>query len=217
MRRRAAALALALGVLAPAAVAQSPPSPVELTDVAVKARGEAVVVSIATSGVPKYRSELMDGPFRLVLDFEDTLYRWKTEPVATPVAPVKGIRGSQFRKGVARLVIDLTRNASYTLESDPAGLRVVFAPAVAVPPTRGAPARAARTPATPAWRLEGTVILDETPIAYIADVAASRVKRYAVGDPIGDGRVESIAERHVVLRMGQTRVDLRMEEPRPRR
>ncbi len=220
--RRAVALALTLGVLARAAAAQAPEISVQLTDVSVQSQGDTVTVSIATSAAPKYRSELMDGPFRLVLDFEDTLYRWKTAPVPIGADPVREVRGSQYRKGVARLVVELQRRAAYTLEPHAGGLRVVFTPArtadsTPAPPPARPPAAAAKPtapPAAPGWRLQGIVIRDETAVAYIAD-AANQTKRYAVGDPIGDGVVEAIEERHVVLKTPRGPVELRLEAPRP--
>lgn len=226
-RRTVATLALALGVLARAAAAQSPEAPVQLTGVAVQRQGKTLTVSITTSAAPKYRSELIDGPFRLVLDFEDARYRWKAAPVSVGSGPVRAIRGSQYRKDVARLVIELSRRVPYTLEPHARGVRVVFAPSgTAAPPATAQPATppAPTPPAQPApprptsgWLLQGIVIIDDTAVAYIADAAARSVKRYAVGDPIGDGRVESIEERHVVLRMPHARIELRLEEPRPRR
>lgn len=207
-RRAIAALALTLGALARAA-AQSPEPPVELTDVSVQARGETVTVNVTTSAAPKYTSELMDGPFRLVLDFEDARYRWTTAPVPGGADPVKEIRGSQYRKGVARLVIELTRRAPFTLEPHAGGVRVVFAAPAA---------RAPAAPRPPAYRLEGTVVRDEgTSVAYIAEAATNKVGAYRVGDPLGDGVVETIDERHVVLRTPRGTVELRMAEPRPAR
>jgi hypothetical protein len=77
------------------------------------------------------------------------------------------------------------------------------------------PAAARRPP--PAWRLEGTVIRDGGSTAYIADAATNDVKGYHVGDAIGDGVVETIEERHVVLKTPRGPVELKMEEPRPAR
>jgi hypothetical protein len=77
------------------------------------------------------------------------------------------------------------------------------------------PAAARRPP--PAWRLEGIVIREGGSTAYIADAATNHVKSYHVGDAIGDGVVETIEERHVVLKTPRGPVELKMEEPRPAR
>ena len=209
---RVAALVLALGVVARAAEAQTVDATVQLTDVSIQRHDAAVTVEIKTSGTPKYRSQLMDGPSRLVLDFADALYRWKAAPLAAGGDPVREIRGSQLYKGVARLVIELTRKAPYTIEAHAGGVRIVFGAAktAAAPPAPAKPSVAA-----PAFKLQGTVLRDDGAVAYIADTATNQVKRYSVGDPIGDGVVETIEERHVVLKTPRGPVEFRMEEPNP--
>ena len=206
------ALVLGLGPIAAPAVAQTANPAVQLTDVVVTTEGGRVIVAVTTSGVPKYTRRLMDGPFRLVLDFADALYRWKTTPLAAGGDPVKEIRGSQLYKGVARVVIELTRKAPYTIEARAGGVRIVFGAAktAAAPP---APAKS--SVAEPAFKLQGTVLRDDGAVAYIADTATNQVKRYNVGDPIGDGVVETIEERHVVLKTPRGPVEFRMEEPKP--
>jgi hypothetical protein len=58
-------------------------------------------------------------------------------------------------------------------------------------------------------------MLDAQAHAYIFDPATRQVRRYAVGDTVGDAVVETIAERHVVLRTPSGRVELRVEQPKP--
>lgn len=199
----------ALGVMARPAAAQTPAAPVQLTEVSVQRQGDAVAVEIKTSGAPKYRSELMGGPFRLVLDFEDATYAWAKAPVAVGADPVKEIRGSQYRKGVARVVIELTRKAPYALEPHAAGLRVVFAPGPPAAAPRKAPVEA------PLFKLQGIVLRDEGAAAYIADTATSKVSAYRVGDKLGDAVVEAIEERHIVLRTPRGTTEMRLEATRP--
>jgi hypothetical protein len=153
--------------------------------------------------------------------------------VPVTIEPVRELRGSQYRPGVARLVIELRRKAAYTIEQDREGLRIVLARdgvarATPAPPRPAAPAVVA--PAAPAVappappprpaaagpRVHGIIMLDERAHAYIFDPATKQVRRYAVGDPFGDAVVERIAERHVVLRTPTGLVELRVEEPRPR-
>ncbi|MBI4590048.1 MAG: AMIN domain-containing protein, partial [Candidatus Rokubacteria bacterium] len=86
--RRIARLVPLLHLMALAAAAETPASAVELTDVAVQSRSEGLRVEIKTSGAPKYRSEFMGGPFRLVLDFEDATYAWAKAPVTVGADPV---------------------------------------------------------------------------------------------------------------------------------
>ena len=210
--------ALALGGVAGGARAQGPPA--ELTEVTVIEREAAVEVWVRLSRAAKYQSELMDGPWRLVLDFENTAYRWTARPVPAPVDPVRELRGSQYRQGMARLVIELQRKTAYTIEQDREGLRIVLpregAAGAAPAPKPVAPAKPALAPPGPAGpRVHGIIVLDKQAHAYIFDPATKQVRRYAVGDALGDAVVEAIGERHVVLRTPAGRVELRVEEARP--
>ncbi len=213
MAGRAALLAVLAALLAlPSTVpAQITPAPVELTDATVVEHERAVEVWVRLSRETRYQSELMDGPDRLVLDFEDTAYRWTK--VAVPVAadPVRVLRGSQFRKGMARLVIEFQHKVAYTIESDREGLRIVIpkaAPSVPRPAPSGG-----RSLAPPL--VYGIIRLDDRVHAYIFDPATRQVRRYAEGDALGDAVVESIGERHVVLRTPSGRMELPVNEPKP--
>src|SRR4051794_20319284 len=86
--------------------------PARLSAVKVTTRDDGTGVAVTTGVLPKYHASLID-PRRLVIDFENTQYEWKTTPVGGSAEPIKEIRGSQFRKGVARLVVHLSRAATY--------------------------------------------------------------------------------------------------------
>ena len=201
---------------APAAHAQS--EAVALTDATVVEREGAVEVWVRLSRAGRYHAELMDQPYRLVLDFDDTVYRWTTKAVALPQEPLRELRGSQFRKGVARLVIELRRPVIYTIEQDREGLRIVFAREKAVIEPAARPL--SRSPSTRPL-VYGIVMLDAEAHAYIFDPALRQVRRYRVGDTVGDAVIETIGERHVVLKTPAGRVELPVEEakaePLPRR
>jgi AMIN domain len=213
----------ALAVLPAEAAAQTPP-PAELTEATIVERGVAVEVWVRLSRQTQYQSEVMDGPHRLVLDFEDTAYRWVRFPVPVVADPIRELRGSQFRKDVARLVIELHRKAAYTIDADREGLRIVIpraepqaakpapaarpAPTPSVPPTSGG-----RSLAAPV--VYGIIRLDERAHAYIFDPGTRQVRRYAEGDALGDAVVEKIGDRNVVLRTPGGRMELRVEETRP--
>ena len=218
-----AALLVAL-LAAPSAVGAEG-EPTELTEAMVVEREGAVEVWVRLSRETRYRSELMDEPYRLVLDFEETAYRWIRQPLPVTVEPVRQLRGSQFRKGVARLVVELQRKVTYTIDADREGLRIVIPrdpSAAASPPVLAgappaSPAPGSRSPATPL--VYGIIRLDERPHAYIFDPATRQVRRYAEGDALGNAVVEKIGERTVVLRTPTGRVELRVEarpDPTPR-
>ena len=154
-----AVLGLVLALWPRAAAGETADAPVELIDVTVQSRSDGVRVDVKTSGPPRYRSELMDGPYRLVLDFEDTLYHWTVGPLAIDIDPVKTIRGGQFRANVARLVIELTREVPYRVEAHPRGVRVLLGAGRASAPPGEARVPPAEGPKpAPPWRLAGTVL-----------------------------------------------------------
>lgn len=218
-----AVLLVALTALPPAAAAQAEPS-VELTEAAIIERDAAVEVWVRLSREARYQSELMDGPYRLVLDFEDTAYRWVKHAVPVAADPVRQLRGSQYRKGVARLVIELQRKVAYTIDADREGLRIVIPREEAAgrpkPPAGVRPAPAPSAPPSGARSLAvplvyGIIRLDERAHAYIFDPTTRQVRRYAEGDALGDAVVETIGERTVVLRTPSGRMELRVDEARP--
>lgn len=216
------ALLLGLAVWPPAARGQGEP-PVELTEATIVEHDAAVEVWVRLSRPGKYQSDLMDSPWRLVLDFEDTAYRWSARPVPVSAELVRELRGSQFRKGVARLVIELRRKVPYVVEQDREGLRIVLprqASVVAAPsePPRPRPAPPPRSTSKEPL-VYGIVTLNEQMHAYIFDPTIRQVRRFAVGDAVGNAVVETIGERSVVLRTPTGRVELRVDEapadPRP--
>ncbi|MGH7277365.1 MAG: AMIN domain-containing protein, partial [Candidatus Rokuibacteriota bacterium] len=116
-----------------------------LTDVKVVSESEATAVHIKTAGAVKYRAELIEDPSRLVIDFEDTVYGWRRAPLDVATPPVRQIRGSQYRKDVARVVVELTRKAAYEVRENADGLTVTI-PATAADAAPG-PRTASKSPA----------------------------------------------------------------------
>src|SRR5688500_18885332 len=148
-------LLLPLGTVADAQTAPT----TELRDVTVSTQPDSVTIVVKTTGEVKYQAELMDRPHRLVLDFDDTSYSWRKTPLALSSEPLKQIRGSQYRRGIARVVVELTRKVGYAIREEQDGLAIVIPtavsarlaePAVAsVPVAPKAPAPAV-TPTAPA-------------------------------------------------------------------
>ena len=96
-----------------------------LTDVSVGSRDDATTVTVKTGAAPKYHAALVD-PRRLVIDFEDTQYEWRKTPMPGTTDPIKEIRGSQFKKGVSRLVVQLARPARYVVEESADGIVILL-------------------------------------------------------------------------------------------
>jgi len=106
--------------------------PARLSDVTVTPQTDSVTVFVKTSREPQYKADLVDSPTRLVVDLEDTVYAWRKTPLSVGKDPVKQIRGGQYRQGVARVVVDLSRTVGYAIREEPNGLAIVI-------PTTGGP------------------------------------------------------------------------------
>src|SRR4029453_2946225 len=134
-------VSLALVLLVPTSPwAQSDPA--RLSDVTVTPHPDSVTVFVKTSREAPYKADLVDSPSRLVIDLENTVYAWRKTPLSVGKDPVKQVRGSQYRQGVARVVLDLSRTVGYAIREESDGLAIVI-------PTAAAPA-AATSPSGPA-------------------------------------------------------------------
>jgi len=116
-----------------------------LSDVTVTPHSDSVTVFVKTSREAQYKADLVDSPSRLVIDLENTVYAWRKTPLNVGKDPVKQVRGSQYRQGVARVVLDLSRSVGYAIREEPNGLAIVI-PTAAAPAAAGA----ASTPAAAA-------------------------------------------------------------------
>jgi type II secretory pathway component GspD/PulD (secretin) len=131
-------------------------TPTRLTEVAVSTIQGSTYIMVTTGGTARYQAKLVD-PTRLVVDFEDTRYQWRTGPVPGSGDRIQEIRGSQYKKDVARLVVHLSRPVRYTIEREANGIVIVLADRAAarrpVPPAApkaiADPAPAAAAGATP--------------------------------------------------------------------
>jgi type IV pilus assembly protein PilQ len=103
-------------------------------------------VKLWTTGTPNYSASLIDTPTRLVIDLTGTAYAWDKTRVNPDVAPIREIRGSQWKVGTARIVLELTRKVGYRIEPSAEGLSVILEPS-ATAVTDDAPKAAARKPA----------------------------------------------------------------------
>jgi type IV pilus secretin PilQ/predicted competence protein len=114
----------------------------QLSDIKVTMQEDTATIFLKTSTLPKYQADLIDTPTRLVIDLEETQYAWRKTPLALSQVPLKQIRGSQYRKDTARVVIEFTRKVGYAIREDDMGLSIV------VPMTTEV-AAAAKEPAKP--------------------------------------------------------------------
>src|SRR3990172_8359610 len=112
------ALNVALLLLVPIAPAKAQTALTVLSDVTVTSQPDALTVHVKTSREPKYRAELIDTPSRLIVDLEDAVYAWRKTPLAVGAEPLRQIRGSQYRKGIARVVFELRRDVGYAIREE---------------------------------------------------------------------------------------------------
>jgi len=135
-------VSLALALLVPTSPwAQNDPA--RLSDVTVTPHPDSVTVFVKTSREAQYKADLVDSPNRLVIDLENTVYAWRKTPLSVGKDPVKQVRGSQYRQGVARVVVDLSRTIGYAIREEADGLAIVI-------PTAALPAAATSAAAMPA-------------------------------------------------------------------
>src|SRR6266404_7971721 len=121
--------------------------PARLSDVTVTPHPDSVTVFVKTSREAQYKADLVDSPSRLVIDLENTVYAWRKTPLNVGKDPVKQVRGSQYRQGVARVVLDLSRSVGYAIREEPNGLAIVIP--TAMPPSSAAATNVAAMPAAP--------------------------------------------------------------------
>jgi type IV pilus secretin PilQ/predicted competence protein len=127
-------IVIALLLLVPAG-SGAQTEPARLSDVTVTPHADSVTVFVKTSREAQYKADLVDSPNRLVIDLEDTVYAWRKTPLSVGKDPLKQIRGGQYRQGVARVVLDLSRTVGYAIREEPNGLAIVIPTAASAAPT----------------------------------------------------------------------------------
>ena len=104
---------------------QTTDTPVQLKDVTIERAFDGASVTVKTSGRTQYEAKLIDSPTRLVIDLSGATYSSSKSRWMSGVDPVKEVRGSQWRKGVARVVVEMNRNdVGYRIDETPDGLVV---------------------------------------------------------------------------------------------
>ena len=117
-------VAVSLGV-AGIGSSQTTDSPVQLKDVSIERAFDGAAVTVKTSGPTRYEAKLIDSPTRLVIDLSGATYSSSKSRWMSGVDPVKEVRGSQWRKGVARVVVEMNRtDVGYRIDETADGLVV---------------------------------------------------------------------------------------------
>src|SRR5215467_7201774 len=154
-------LSLLAAVTAGIGTAQMPDAGLQVSSVSVDKVAEGVAVRIKTSGPTKYQSSFIDSPNRLVIDLQGTTYTWNRPILKSDAEPVREIRSSQFRIGITRVVVELTRKVGYRIDEDPDGLAVVLEPAGTAEADKPVqkPTQAKARPSTPAAALNDSPLI----------------------------------------------------------
>ncbi|MBI1845575.1 MAG: AMIN domain-containing protein [Candidatus Rokubacteria bacterium] len=102
-----------------------------LEEISLGAEGDTITVELRAAGPPRYRAEMLESPARLVVDLEDTTYAWRGSPLVVGEEPLRQIRGSQYRRDVARVVVELTGRTGYAIHETSDGLVIAIPSATA--------------------------------------------------------------------------------------
>ena len=104
---------------------QTTDAPIQLKDVSIERAFDGAAVTVKTSGPAQYEVKLIDSPTRLVIDLSGATYTAVKSRWTSGVDPVKEVRASQWRKGVARVVVEMNRkDVGYRINESPEGLIV---------------------------------------------------------------------------------------------
>ncbi len=150
------------------------PAGTAIQNIAVERRDNQTQVRVEGNGRLSYETMRLLNPDRLVLDFSGTRARVaKSHTVA--LEPVKGVRVGQFKPDVARVVIELSRGAAYSVSAEAKSVVVAFgggsisgvppAPAGAEKAEASSPAPAPPQETLPALEIKPVVKTPEPPPA----------------------------------------------------
>ena len=108
--------------------AQAADAPAQLKGVTVERQAEGVTVTVQTTAPVVYQAKVIDSPTRLIIDMDGTVYASPKARWTANLDPVKEVRGSQWKRGTARVVVELTRKVGYRIEDTAEGLVVILEP-----------------------------------------------------------------------------------------
>jgi len=167
--------------------AQMQDTAVQVSAVSVDKTADGVAVRIKTSGPAKYQSSFIDSPHRLVIDLQGTTYTWTRPVLKADAEPVREVRSSQFRVGVTRVVVELSRKVGYRIDESADGLAVVLEPNGTAQVDKPAPKRVAAQKADTQWKpYTPSLALAETPAMAAPPVSttpAPRPEAQVAADP----------------------------------
>lgn len=169
-------------LLVPPGEASQPAAGPRLATVNVEpAEGEQRVRLGVIGDIPRYRITVLDQPARIAIDLHGVTLAWAAGPLRPPSPPVREVRGSQWRRDVARVVVELTERVPYRVEPVAGGLLIVLHD----PAPRGVPPMAREPQAGGEPRVGGAPV----PPAKPGDEAGGRVAPAPPAEAtVGQGR-----------------------------
>lgn len=126
-----------------AALREAAPASAVIRQISVAKDGDASEVLVLGSGSMNYHELRLSHPARLVLDFNSERMS-AAKKVDSSVEPIRDVRAAQYSPEVARVVIDLSKDAHYSVKHVDGGVAVEFASSQ--PSQAAAPAAAAASP-----------------------------------------------------------------------
>ena len=154
------------------------PANAVIRQISITRDGDTPEVLVLGSGSMNHQELHLSNPARLVLDF-DSERMSASRRIASDVAPIRDVRAAQYSPEVTRVVIDLSKDSSYSVKRVDGGVAVEFsstAPAQALAPSAAPsnasmPSDSGATPAasTPSVPLQG----DQTQIQADAKPSAA--------------------------------------------
>src|SRR5487761_1097291 len=120
--------------------------PAAIRQISIAKDGDVPEVLVLGSGQFSYHELRLSKPDRLVLDFNGARLA-AARKISSTIEPIRGVRAGQFSPQVARVVIDLSKTAPYTVKHVDGGIAVEFASSPAATPTSG-DANASEQPAS---------------------------------------------------------------------
>lgn len=96
-----------------------------IRQISVSKNGDAPQVLVLGSGSMNYHASRLSHPSRLVLDFDNERMS-APKKTASDVEPIRDIRAAQYSPEVARVVIDLSKDAAYSVRHVEGGVAVEF-------------------------------------------------------------------------------------------
>lgn len=162
-----------------AALRQSAPASAVIHQISVAKDGETPEVLVLGSGSMDYKEMRLSHPARLVLDFQSERMS-APKKTASSVEPIRDVRAAQYSPEVARVVIDLSRDAHYSVKRVDGGVAVQFSLPEAAEATAATAAAPAVTPAadsvqasdTPPSQSEAQSAQSSTPVNQTSESQA---------------------------------------------